>query len=321
MFLDDITISEPDAEALQAVTDSFGNLYARIEPEIELIIRRLGDEPTTQQVTAAIEEIRALLEEELDDFAGYLNTTLPSYEQDAIQLGLTESLAILGLAYFYAGVDAEPQTAPADVLGQMLAVNSPLYNRLQMYGAYHAQQIADALLETIKGNLSELTGAQGIAKIMQASALASANALADAMRLTRTALLYSYREATRLNYVANSDTVSGWQWLAELDDRVCMSCVVMHGTIHGLDETLNDHHNGRCAMIPIVGEPVLQPDAGIQWFESLSAEQQKARMGNGRYEAWKAGSFELPEISKVYNDDVYGEMRRETPLKELTKGG
>ena len=35
------------------------------------------------------------------------------------------------------------------------------------------------------------------------------------------------------------------------DDRVCCSCLALHGTEFPLDETLDDHPNGRCAMIPV----------------------------------------------------------------------
>ena len=72
-------------------------------------------------------------------------------------------------------------------------------------------------------------------------------------------------------------------------------------------------------MIPIVGEPIVQPDAGISWFMSLGEAQQKAMMGPGKYEAWKEGKFDLSDLTSVYNDEVYGEMRRETTLKELVQ--
>lgn len=324
MLLDDIqqvTSQDVDTEALQAVLDAFVNLSGRLTPEIELRILRLGENPTQAEINATIEEVQTLLEAELDDFAGYLNTVLPQYEQDAFVLGASHALLIIGLVYAFNNISQEPQSVPdaGDILEQMLSVGSPLYNRLQIYGAYHAEQIAQALKDALSNGVGPRAGAKPIAEILRLVETAIANPLADALRLTRTALLYAYRESTRLNYLANSDIISGWQWSAELDDRVCMSCVVMHGSVHTLDETLNDHHNGRCAMIPIVGTPILSDNAGIQWFNSLSDARQKAMMGKGRFEAWKEGKFDLPAISSEYNDEVYGNMRRETPLKELVK--
>lgn len=308
-------LPDVDTEALTEIVNAFAGLSGRLNDEIELILYRLGETPTQAQINAAVEAVSELIQEELDDFSGYIKTTLTKYESISIEAGLAFGLAALLLAGL-----SEPQTVPdaSAVMDSMLAVGSPLYKRLQIYGAWHADQIAEILRNTIRGN--QPMGAAEIAKIIRAAELAVANALADAMRMTRTALLYAYREATRLQYMANSDYVTGWQWSAELDERVCMSCVVMHGTIHPLTETLNDHHNGRCAMLPIVGEPVIAEDAGRAWFGSLSAAQQKALMGNGKHEAWAAGAFDLSALSATYDDEVYGVMRREASLKELEKG-
>lgn len=304
-----------DAEALQTVSGVFGGMYDRISPQIELILRRLGDDPAQSETNKAIEEIQALLQGQMDGFAGYIENTLPQLEADSVQLGLSHSLLILGLF----GIEGETPADAIDVLGTMLAPNSPLYKRLKMYGAYHADSIAQALKDIITNSMTTGQGQSFIANIMRQAELIITNALADAIRLIRTSLLYAYREATRLNYAANG--VTQWQWLAKLDDRVCMSCVVMHGTVHSIDEGLNDHHNGRCAMIPVVdGNLLVEENAGQSWFSKLGQTQQKAMMGKGRYEAWKAGNFELSEISTFYDDSVYGQMRRESSLKELMKG-
>jgi hypothetical protein len=118
--------------------------------------------------------------------------------------------------------------------------------------------------------------------------------------------------------VANGDVVSGWYWIAELDADVCMSCVAMHGTLHSNDETLDDHHNGRCAMIPAVVEapnPIEQ--GGQEWFDSLPEDQQRAMMGAGKHDAYSSGKFDFSALSSQGKDDVWGTTRTETPLKEL----
>lgn len=73
-------------------------------------------------------------------------------------------------------------------------------------------------------------------------------------------------------------------------------------------------------MLPYIeefGNPVEQ--SGIQWFENLPEAQQKKILGQGKFDAWKAGKFTLPQLSKEHENDVYGKMRVETPLKELVK--
>lgn len=304
-----------DSEALEEITNAFGGMYERISPDIELILYRLGDDPSPADIKAAVNEIQSLLDESLAGFSGYMTNIIPKFEQEALALGLSHSLIILGLL----GIE-EPQEVPdaVSILGSMLSPDSPLYKKLQEYAGWHANHIADLLQDIITNKLGTQQGGGLIAGILAELQLAIANALADAMRLVRTALLYAYREATRLNYQYNG--IEFWQWFATLDERVCMSCVVMHGTVHSVEESLNDHHNGRCAMLPVVdGVLPIEENAGTDWFRRLPESQQKAMMGKGKFEAWKAGKFDLPELSRTYTDDVYGEMRSEAPLKDLVK--
>ena len=99
----------------------------------------------------------------------------------------------------------------------------------------------------------------------------------------------------------------------------CMSCVAMHGTFHSVDETLNDHHNGRCVAVPVtkLSDPFIKDGEGKSWFEQQSEATQKQMMGAGKYDAWKAGKFEFSQLSKENENDVFGMMRGETPLKDL----
>lgn len=148
--------------------------------------------------------------------------------------------------------------------------------------------------------------------------------LTDALRQSRTGQIWSWREATRANYAANPRIVTGWIWSASLDERTCMSCLANHGKEFPLSATLNDHHNGRCVMIPQVPgaerlgiRPVELPDAE-QWFNSQDREAQIKQMGKGKLEAYENGQFRFGQLTKDYSDEVYGTMRREATLKELT---
>jgi hypothetical protein len=134
--------------------------------------------------------------------------------------------------------------------------------------------------------------------------------LTDAMRTMRTVQLWSYREATRANYVANGDVVSGWVWIADLEGDPCPACIAMHGTEHTNDEVLDDHYNGRCAMVPItITNPNLaeQIGTGSDWFAELPESKQAELLGKSGYEAYQNGA---PLSDFVHNEpnDVYGSM-------------
>ena len=40
-------------------------------------------------------------------------------------------------------------------------------------------------------------------------------------------------------------------------------------------------------------------------------------MGQGKFDAWKAGQFTFDKLSREVENDIYGLMRSETPLKDL----
>jgi hypothetical protein len=150
------------------------------------------------------------------------------------------------------------------------------------------------------------------------------------MRTVRTAQLWSYREATRASYLANPRIVKGWIWSSAQDNRTCMSCIAMDGTWHPSTEVLNDHHNGRCAMLPDtvtyrdlgldVDTPPLITESGEEWFKRQPESVQKRMMGKGVHEQWQAGAFKFGQLTQTYDDSVYGEMRRQATLEQLMAG-
>jgi hypothetical protein len=146
--------------------------------------------------------------------------------------------------------------------------------------------------------------------------------LTDALRMTRTTQIWSYREATRANYLANSNVYKGWIWWAALDERTCMSCIAQHGSIHPLTEALDDHYNGRCAMLPYpqgmeVIDRLGRDQTGLDWFNKQNEAVQRKQMGTEFYDAWKAGKFEFSQLSSQVDNKIFGTMHVESTLKDL----
>jgi SPP1 gp7 family putative phage head morphogenesis protein len=197
------------------------------------------------------------------------------------------------------------------ILTEWLRPGGMLYDRLRMLSGTNIQATIDAILEGVRLGRNPRVIADAVRKMF-------GRGLADALRFVRTAQLWAYREANRASMVANQDVLEGWVWSAAFDERTCMSCVVMHGTIHPVDEALNDHHNGRCVAIPLViGFPNPVEQTGLQWFEQQSEATQRALMGPGKYDAWRSGSIRLDQLTEERRDDVYGLMRVEPSLKSL----
>jgi hypothetical protein len=197
----------------------------------------------------------------------------------------------------------------------------PFYNALvNLFGENLAGYIRDTMVEGI------LTG-QGPRYVGELLATTFGAALTWSLMTARTSMLYAYREATIAGYRRNSDIVQGWIWHAQLGSpRTCLSCIAQHGTFHTLDETLNDHHNGRCAMVPEtkrwadLGVDANDPQEiqkGLDWFDALPADRQRQIMGPSMYDAWKDGRISTDDFSRDYHDSVYGMMKRTPSLRAL----
>ena len=309
-----------DKAVVRRVIDAYLQIARRLTAHKDALILEIEamEEPTKAKVRK-LGRYGGLLEDvigELTASQGFAQTELTTSARQAIELGKKHANLLATTGIGEVGVLAETGRLPTKAIETMLAFldpSGPLFKRLGgMLPGVPAQRIADALLEGVALGKNPVT----IARILH-------NELGmertDAMRITHTAQLWVYREASRANWGANSDVVRGWTWMARLDDpKTCMACIAMHGTEHPLDKPLNDHHNGHCTALPLIyGRPNPLEETGEDWFRKLDETKQIELMGKGRHEAWKAGKFEFGDLVGSYTDDVYGKMRSEVPVEDL----
>lgn len=324
------------AAATQLVR-AYGQVYRTLDPQIMALEEAIAgmESPSPGQITRlhSLRVLRAQVVEQVNHYAIYADTTIAQQVQANIAAGLNDS-RLLVESYFdpawlranglrlnanvNAALRASWTRVPAEsveaLLG-MLQPDSPLRRALvDRLGDVVAERMAVALVS-------------GIARGLNPRALVReslAQGLTMSLTTARTAQLWAYREATRASYMANRDIVSGWRWMATLGPRTCASCLAMHGTLHPVDEPLNDHHNGRCVAAPVVplaarlGIP--EPDMGDAeaYLQALPEAQARAHLGAGVYEEWAAGRVKLADLTTTYEDAVYGAMRRAPTLAELT---
>ncbi len=308
-----LAVKEFDAE--QRLIAAYRSMYGRLTDKIDLLAEQIEREGIkTRGQLARMQRYKALMEQiakELADFGVIMRNEVEMIGGDALAAALADSAALMRTASgIRAGFDILSVEAVKSLIG-FLDPEGPLYSRLAELAPLTVEAISKAIIDGVGLGY-------GPRKTAQAIADALGMGLTDAMRNVRTAQLWAYREATRANYLAHADIISGWVWWAELGSpRTCMSCVAMHGTVHPLDEVLDDHYNGRCAMIPIVEGVNPVQETGIEWFERQDETMQALLMGRGKYEAWADGQFQLQDMPGVYQSPVYGSMRVEKTLKEL----
>ena len=303
--------------ATQRLINNYLRSWTRLEAMLNALLLEIGTEIPTRGQLTRMERYRALIEQIAAELAGLqaltgneiagvadLITLGEAHARELISLGMSGTTQVSGM------FNVLPRAAIETILG-FLDPAGPLYGRLRNLAGINAQYVADAIIEGITLGFNP----RKVARMVQD---AFGRGLADALRFVRTAQLWTYREANRASMVANQSVLQGWVWNASFDDRVCMSCVVMHGTVHPVEETLNDHHNGRCVAIPLVrgfDNPVQQ--TGLDWFSQQSEATQRALMGPGKYNAWQEGKIRLEQLTEERDDDVYGLMRGEPSLKQL----
>lgn len=320
-----------DAAAIRQIVDAYRKIYKRLETELELEVRRIyeSDNVSRAYITKRLSDLFEQVQDELVKFQNVIGSSIDVHVDDALSMGAKHAVDMLKIAtlgqksIIQIDFNNLPVAAIESIVG-FLKPGSPLYKRIDTLGKYYAPIIRDQLVEAIAlgYNPYKVAGtiAPFLAEIAGTFQQAMARPLADAVRMARTSMLYSYREANRANFQANSDVVSGWSWYANLDALTCPACISMHGTVHPLDEYLDGHYNCRCTPVPIVlGNPIVEPGAGQAWFEQQSAEMQKSILGPGAYQAYSEGKFDFDRLSKTVEDDVYGQMRVVTPLKELVQ--
>ena len=149
-----------------------------------------------------------------------------------------------------------------------------------------------------------------------------------ALVIARTEMLDAHRNAAMVQDAANADTLTGWLWVATLDQRTCPSCWGQHGTLHTLEDPGPlDHQQGRCARVPKtkswadlgfdLDEPVdMLPDARTT-FDGLSPEEQTAIMGDKRLALLNSGTIGWDDLSQKRTTDGWRDSFAPTPTKTL----
>jgi SPP1 gp7 family putative phage head morphogenesis protein len=307
-----------DAQALNRLVANYSRSWARLDGMLSALLLEIGDRPPTAGQLARLERYTSLLEQITIELTG-LQTLTANEVAAAGELGVSLgaqhareliSTTVAGDASIAGVFNVLPREAITALLG-FLAPDGPLYARLQLLAPYTAQAVADALVEGITLGFNP----RKIARMVQD---AFGRGLTDALRFVRTANLWAYREANRATMAANGDVVTGWQWVAALDDRVCGACLSLHGSVYPISEPLAGHHNCRCTAAPIArgyGQPV--EEDGPTWFERQPEAAQRRLLGPGKYDAWRAGQFQLSDLPGEHVDSVYGPMTVERALKDL----
>lgn len=320
-----------DAALLKRLTRDYLDAYRSLKAQVKALEQAAAGVPNRGELLrlAATRNLLEGVKTEIGQFANRL--------ADDLDASIREEIAQAGLdAYGFAQAGL-PGLEPAGLQLEWAKVNPnqvyTLYGFTDPSGPLYANlrfNFGEAVAENVRTSLM-----QGFIAGMHATQIgrlirrATGQGLSWSLTTARTAALWAYRAATNVNYQRNSDVVKGWVWLSARDQRTCMSCIALHGSVHPLTELQADHHAGRCAQAPILvtyaelgieGAPPEEPpqyERGEDWFKRQTPAMQRLMLGPAKLRAWQDGAFQFSQLSRVYNSPVYGKMWREASLKEI----
>ncbi len=277
-----------------------------------------------------IEALKNQIAVQIARFAKDAEASVAAQQALAVQLGTDHAQKLIqaALAETATGYTYSFQKLPSGALERLvgaLSDGSPLRDLFDTLGPNAADNAGEILFRAVSTGLHPTVAA---AQLKQALGVPLTRALA----IARTEMLRSYRESTRAVYQRNSDVVKAWRWNAKLDRRTCPACWAMHGTIHSLDERLDEHVNGRCAMAPVtrtweeLGFPKDVADLapppppskipGTKAFAALSEADQLAILGPGKLKLYKSGQIRLEDLVHQTFNVRWGSMRREASIAQ-----
>src|SRR3990172_1519370 len=332
-------LASQEAQSAERMATVYARIYTGLLNESRSLAEQLAGMETLDRETvikmARVQSLLKQVEAEVTRFGGTVQGEVTIVQSQAIQQGIDDALKLMqaslppglppeivrGITGSFTRLHSDAIESAAGLMG----ADSPLRQQLEeKFGEYVAGQVESHFLDGI---------GQGM-RADQITALLNRNlqnglgsGLTSVLTTLRTAQIKSYQLANHATYLANSNIVQGWVWHASLDPRCCMSCVAQHGSVHELTETLDDHHNGRCAPIPQtisyqdlgldIPETIAPTESGEDWFNRQPEAVQRDMMGPGMFEAFKAGKVGFGDFSRAYDDAVYGQLLREASLKDI----
>ncbi len=303
---------------------AYGQAWQRLRVEIETLTRRYYE---TQDAGEEVRPSWLFQKRRLDSLLAQVETELSVVMQSAEasvraqQLEVVtaagrhvEELARLGAGRRGAAVTVNWNRLPVEALSSLVgfsADGSPLGELLGKLPGEAGQAVRRGLIEGLALGQNPRQIARNIRGDLGGN-------LARALTISRTEVLRSYRESTHQNYLANSEVLDGWIWLAAKQARTCIACLMLDGTIHPLSERLVDHPNGRCVPCPIVkGAELPRRQTGAQWLEKQPEDVQRRVLGDASYEAWKAGAVDLADFVGRKTSREWGTTRYARSLSDI----
>lgn len=314
-------LARREAISMRAMATQYAGVVRSLERSIDEVAAAMAAQKAAGKAVTLTslyrdERYRTLLAQAQGEFARYENTTanLITSERAAFaRLGASQAVDLLDI--MHPGISSQFNRLPTIAIQNMagfLSDSAPLHKLLKDAWPAAIKETSSALVEGIALGY----GPKKIAKMMRD---AIGGGLKRSLVISRTETLRSYRTASLETYRGyGPDVVRGYQRLADHSVRTCPLCLALDGKFYKLSSEFASHPNCRCTMVPVLKDaPLHQWKYGPEWLADQSADRQRTILGPGRYDAWKAGLFDLRDAVRIVPNRTWGPSVRVVPLREL----
>ena len=308
-------------DAMRRMAASWLEVERRLDADIlalalEMERRAKAGEVITQQIVYKAEQYKVVKAKLRDEIKRWNRSQLiPQIEASQRNFGMLGIEAAKdSIITSFGGALTAPMfpvlnRAAVEVMVGFLGNGSPLNTLLK-------QDYPDAIEGLMNALINGMARGLGPGAVAKEMADGMGMGLDRAMLIARTEINRAYRQANIESY-RKSNVVGGYMRLVK-KATACMACLMLDGQRFENKDDFSDHPRGKCIAVPVV-KGVAPPtwQKGPEWFRGLSPEQQKAKMGADKFEAWKDGKFKLEDLAKMKHSDVWGDSPRVPGLAEL----
>ena len=257
------------------------------------------------------------IQREISRVAAYAGIWITNAQKDAVNLAIKDSANLTAVVAAQAEVVATfNRIAPSAVeaLTGTLADGSPLKSLLDELPRHARTAVTDALVQGVTLGWNPRKTAREMKAALNGN-------MARALRISRTETIRAYREATRASYQANSDLISGWQWVSAHSRRTCLACLSKDGTIYPLEKPMPQHVNCRCTTIGIlIDAPLPDIETGAQWFAKQPDEVKQEMMPAVAWDDFQSGRITLKDFEGRKFHPRWGESVYQRSYREIERG-
>ena len=260
------------------------------------------------------QELQRQVDAELGRYAGFLNGRIVDGQRNMMLNAISHSQATIQTIAAESEIVVQFNRLPVAAVENMIGLagdGSPVRALLDEAAAAGPDAMAQELVNGIALGRNPLEVAR------RAIRQGLGQSFTRMATIARTEQLRVYRETTLQSYRA-SNVVMGYRRLSARDRRTCIACLFADGRYYELGESFDQHPNCRCTLLPVLRNvPATQYETGQQWFRRQPDSTQRAMMGRGRSEAWRAGAVSLDDLVSRDWSDVWGGSLRPTRVSDL----